>query len=113
MWHVKPVKIKSLGDIAIDHDIPISQVLIDKKKQLPTLSKISEIYRELSQDYGLKVSAKEVNNFCKKFDSDQTKGQKYLESKCGTIFPQKEMDLIGKCKLVLMSKDENSLKSDN
>lgn len=112
LWHVKPVKIKSLGDIAIDHDIPISQVLIDKKKQLPTLSKISEIYRELSQYYGLKVSAKEVNKFCGKIENDECGKDKLLKAAANQEFPQ-EMNLIGKCKLVLMSKDENSQKSDS
>jgi hypothetical protein len=112
LWHVKPVKKKSLGDIAIDHDIPISQVLIDKKKQLPTLSKISEIYRELSQDYGLKVSAKEVNKFCGKIENDECGKDKLLKAAANQEFPQ-EMNLIGKCKLVLMSKDENSQKSDS
>ena len=107
LWHVKPVKIKSLGDIAIDHDIPISQVLIDKKNQLKTLLKISEEYCRLSQEYGLNVSAKEVNNFCKNFSS---KGGKI---KGVNNFPKDDMDLIGKCKLVLMGKDENSQKSDS
>jgi hypothetical protein len=108
LWHVKPVKIKRLGDIAIDHDIPISQVLIDKERQLKDLSKISERYRSLSQIYGLPVTAKEVNNFCKKYkkyNGDQT--MKNIG------FPKEDMDLIGKCKLVLMSKDENSQKSDS
>ena len=112
LWHIKPVKIKSLGDIAIDHDIPISQVLIDKEKQLPNLSKMSDVYRTLSQKYGLKVSAKEVNKFCKNFGSDKI-GQQYLYSKCGTNFPKNDMNLIGKCKLVLMGKNENSQKSDS
>lgn len=112
LWHVKPVKIKSLGDIAIDHDIPISQVLIDKGKKLNTLLAMSDVYRTLSQKYRLKVSAKEVNKFCKNFGSDKS-GKQYLYSKCGTKFPQNDLDLIGKCKLVLMSKDENSQKSDS
>ena len=112
LWHVKPVKIKSLGDIAIDHDIPISQVLIDLNKKLKTLPTMSDVYRTLSQKYGLKVSAKEVNKFCKNFGSDKI-GQQSLYSNCGTIFPQNDMNLIGKCKLVLMSKDENSQKSDS
>jgi hypothetical protein len=112
MWHVKPVKIKNIGDIAIDHDVPISQVLIDKKNQLPILLSMSDVYRVLSHNYGLKVSAKEVNKFCKMFDSD-VQGKTTLYNQCGNKFPQKEMNLIGKCKLVLMGKDENSKKSDN
>ena len=105
LWHVKPVNIKRLGDIAIDHDIPISQVLIDKERQLKDLSEISERYRSLSQEYGLPVTAKEVNNFCKKYNGDQT--MKNIG------FPKDDMALIGKCKLVLMGKDENSQKSDS
>ena len=112
LWHVKPVKIKSLGDIAIDHDIPISQVLIDNRKKLKTLLSMSVVYRTLSQKYGLKVSAKEVNKFCMNYGSDVL-GQQYLYSMCGTKFPPNDMKLIGKCKLVLMSKDENSQKSDS
>ena len=112
LWHVKPVKIKKIGDLAIDHDVPISQVLIDKKNQLPFLLSLSDVYRALSHNYGLKVSAKEVNKFCKKFDSD-VQGKATLYNQCGNNYPQKEMNLIGKCKLVLMGKDENSKKSDS
>jgi hypothetical protein len=73
---------------------------------------MSDVYRTLSQKYGLKVSAKEVNKFCMNYGSDVL-GQQYLYSMCGTNFPPNDMDLIGKCKLVLMSKDENSQKSDS
>lgn len=109
MWHVKPVKIKSIGDIVIDHDIPISQVLIDKKKILSKLLVISNSYRSLSCKYGLKVSAKEVNKFCKALDRDG----KSKAGLCVVGYPQNDMNLVGKCKLVLMEKDENSKKSDN
>ena len=105
-WHVKPVKIKRLGDIAIDHDIPISLVLKEKERKLSTLMTMSDVYRTLSYEYGLKVSAKEVNNFCSKIGDDELNKQ-FKE------YPKNDLELIGNCKLVLMSKDENSQKSDS
>ena len=105
-WHVKPVKIKRLGDIAIDHDIPISLVLKENERKLSTLLTMSDVYRTLSYEYGLKVSAKEVNNFCSKIGDDELNKQ-FKE------YPEKDLELIGNCKLVLMSKDENSQKSDS
>jgi len=105
-WHVKPVKIKRLGDIAIDHDIPISLVLKEKERKLSTLLTMSDVYRTLSYEYGLKVSAKEVNNFCSKIGDDELNKQ-FKE------YPKNDLELIGNCKLVLMSKDENSQKSDS
>lgn len=106
LWHVKPVKIKRLGDIAIDHDIPISLVLKEKERKLSTLLTMSDVYRTLSYEYGLKVSAKEVNNFCSKIGDDELNKQ-FKE------YPKEDLELIGNCKLVLMSKDENSQKSDS
>ena len=111
LWHVKPVNIRRLGDIAIDHDIPISLVLKEKERKLSTLLTMSDVYRTLSYEYGLKVSANEVNNFSKNFFKKG--GSQILISKGVKVFPKEEMDMIGKCKLVLMSKDENSQKSDS
>jgi hypothetical protein len=67
---------------------------------------MSDVYRTLSYEYGLKVSAKEVNNFCSKIGDDELNKQ-FKE------YPEKDLELIGNCKLVLMSKDENSQKSDS
>ena len=110
LWHVKPVKIKRLGDIAIDHDIPISLVLKEKERKLSTLLKMSDVYRTLSYMYELKVSANEVNNFCKKIDED---GRNRLLNAVNQKWLAEDLKLIGKYKLVLMSKDENSQKSDS
>jgi hypothetical protein len=110
LWHVKPVKIKRLGDIAIDHDIPISLVLKEKERKLSTLLTMSDVYRTLSYKYELKVSANEVNNFCKKIDED---GRNRLLNAVNLKLLAEDLKLIGKYKLVLMSKDENSQKSDS
>jgi hypothetical protein len=110
LWHVKPVKIKRLGDIAIDHDIPISLVLKEKERKLSTLLTMSDVYRTLSYKYELKVSANEVNNFCKKIDED---GRNRLLNAVNQKLLAEDLKLIGKYKLVLMSKDENSQKSDS
>ena len=84
-------------------------MLIDKKEKLLKLLEISDLYRRLSVKYGLKVSAKDVNKFCMALDRD---GKSKAEL-CKVGYPQKDMDLVGKCKLVLMEKDENRKKSNN
>lgn len=107
LWHIKPAIIKSLGDIAIDHDIPISLVLNEKKKKLTVLKIISNLYRDISANYNLSVAAANANKFCSKL----TSGDKKTILSSG--YPRSDMDEIGKCKLVLMGKEENSLKSDS
>ena len=112
LWHVQPMKITTIGDIAIDHDVPISQVLIDNEKQLKLLKKLSDEYRIISGQLGLKVTAKEVNSFCKNIQNG-SKEETQLLLCCNNKFPKADMDIIGKCRLVLMGKKENSMKSDN
>ena len=111
LWHVKQMKIKTLSDIAIDHDIPISLILKENEKDLKKLKRLSDKYKKLSAQYGLKVSAKEVNKFCKKIKENSIK--EVLKKTCNGNFPIGDMEIIGKCKLVLMAKDENTMKSDS
>ena len=105
------MKIKTLSDIAIDHDIPISLILKENEKDLKKLKRLSDKYKKLSAQYGLKVSAKEVNKFCKKIKENSIK--EVLKKTCNGNFPIGDMEIIGKCKLVLMAKDENTMKSDS
>lgn len=107
LWHIKPVKIKALGDIAIDHDIPISLVLKEKKKKLTELKKISKAYCDISATNNLSVTAANANKFCSKLNASNVCTFR------GIGYPQADMSEIGKCKLVLMEKVENSMKSDS
>ncbi len=110
MWHVKDVKIKRIGDLAIDHDIPISLYLKANVKKLTLLRILSDEYRRISGNYNLKVSATNANAFIKKLSQNDISD---LKKVCNNLFPSKDMKIIGNCKLVLMSKEENSIKSDN
>jgi hypothetical protein len=85
-------------------------VLKEKERKLLTLLTMSDVYRTLSYKYELKVSANEVNNFCKKIDED---GRNRLLNAVNQKLLAEDLKLIGKYKLVLMSKDENSQKSDS
>lgn len=107
LWHVKPVKARAIGDITIDHDIPISQVLIDNKSRFKQLKGISNLYRNISGINGLNVSAKLANEFCSRL----TPAQITLFNSIG--FPTTDMKIIGNYKLVLMGRNENILKSNN
>lgn len=111
LWHVKQMKIKTLSDIAIDHDIPISLILKENENKLKNLTGLSDTYKKLSAQYGLKVSAKEVNKFCKKIKENSK--EEVLKNTCGGDFPEDDMKIIGDSKLVLMAKDENTMKSDS
>ena len=106
LWHIKPVRIKALGDIAIDHDIPISLVLREKKNKLNMLKKISKAYCVISAASNISVTAANANKFCSKLGKNDS-----VFLKIG--YPANDMSEIGKCKLFLMEKGENSMKSDS
>lgn len=110
LWHIKPIKMKTLGDIAIDHDIPISLVLKEKEKQLTSLKKLSDKYRDMSIRHNVKVSSDGLNSLYSLIDTIE---ENQLKQCCEGSFPHEDMKIIGKCKLVLMGKDENSIKSDS
>lgn len=109
-WHIKPIKAKSLGEIVIDHDIPISQILIDKKNQLKLLKSLSEKYSEISRNYKLSLSSKNVNKFLDLLNGTDIEE---LRESCSKLFPEKDMSIIGRSKLVLMGSKENGKKSDS
>ena len=111
LWHVRPLKVKILGDIAIDHDVPISLLLNEKAKQLNALYELSEKYRVLSSKWNLGVSAKYVNAFPGELKKDPSL-QEEVSNLCHNCFDN-DMRIIAKCKLVLMGKTENGMKSDN
>jgi hypothetical protein len=106
------MKINTLSDIAIDRDIPISLILKENKEDLKNLKRLSDKYKELSAQYGLKVSAKEVKKFYKKI-KENSKVDELKNTCCNGNFPIGDMKIIGDSKLVLMAKDENTMKSDS
>lgn len=107
LWHVKKMKARSIGDIAIDHDVPISLVLAQNGKSLKSLKQISDLYREISARFGLPVTSKNARVF-----NSALKPQD--ESRFKIIgFPFNDLEKIRKEKLVLMSSRENCIKSDS
>ena len=96
IWHVRPMVVAHLGEIAIDHDIPIALILEEKEKQLRGLENLS-------------VSQKNANNFSKLYSEDF---QNEAANK-NVDFPSNDMNILKRCKLVLMQGDENGKKSDN
>lgn len=109
IWHVKPMTVAHLGEIAIDHDIPIALILEEKEKQLKQLEQITVIYKQISNMNGLTVSQKNANEFSSKYSTDFSR-----EAQAQNVgFPKGDMTTLSKCKLVLMQGDENGRKSDN
>ena len=109
IWHVRPMVVAHLGEIAIDHDIPIALILEEKEKQLLGLEKITNIYKSISERNNLSVSQKNANNFSKLYSQD-FQNEAANEN---VDFPSDDMDILKRCKLVLMQGDENGKKSDN
>lgn len=109
IWHVKPMVVAHLGEIAIDHDIPIALILEEKQTQLAGLAKITNIYKGISANHNLSVSQKNANNFSKSYSEEF----KTTASANNVKFPTKDMNILSRCKLVLMQGDENGKKSDN
>ena len=107
LWHVKKLKTNFLGGIVIDHDVPISLVLVEKSRFLEKLKMISDLYRSISKNHGLKVTAKNARDFPKCLTDNERNQLKDIK------FPYDDLAIIGKCKLVLMGGQENSIKSDN
>lgn len=109
IWHVRPMVVAHLGEIAIDHDIPIALILEEKEKQLLGLEKITNIYKSISERNNLSVSQKNANKFSKLYSQDFQNEA----AKDDVQFPFKDMEILSRCKLVLMQGDENGKKSDN
>ena len=109
IWHVRPMVVAHLGEIAIDHDIPIALILEEKEKQLHGLEQITGIYKSISERNNLSVSQKNANNFSKLYSQDFQNEA----AKDDVQFPFKDMEILSRCKLVLMQGDENGKKSDN
>lgn len=109
IWHVRPMVVAHLGEIAIDHDIPIALILEEKEKQLRGLADITGIYKSISERHNLSVSQKNANNFSKLYSKDF---QNEAANK-KVNYPSEDMDILKRCKLVLMQGDENGKKSDN
>lgn len=109
IWHVRPMVVAHLGEIAIDHDIPIALILEEKEKQLRGLENITNIYKSISERNNLSVSQKNANNFSKLYSEDF---QNEAANK-NVDFPSNDMNILKRCKLVLMQGDENGKKSDN
>lgn len=107
IWHVRPMVVAHLGEIAIDHDIPIALIL--EEKQLRGLENITNIYKSISKRNNLSVSQKNANNFSKLYSQDF---QNEAANK-NVDFPSNDMEILSRCKLVLMQGDENGKKSDN
>lgn len=107
LWHVKKMIVSSIGDVVIDHDVPISLVLTQKGKSLKNMKSISDLYRQISATLGLSVTSKNARDFNSKLSaSDET-------DFINIGFPSKDLSIIGKEKLVLMSSRENNIKSDS
>lgn len=109
IWHVRPMVVAHLGEIAIDHDIPIALVLEENENRLKGLAKITNIYKCISERNNLSVSPKNAKNFSK-LHSTEFKEEATKEN---VGFPSEDMTFLSQCKLVLMQGDENGKKSDN
>ena len=92
-----------------ERQLQIRQILEEKEKQLRGFAHITRIYKSISERHNLSFSQKNANNFSKLYSEDF---QNEAANK-NVDFPSNDMNILKRCKLVLMQGDENGKKSDN
>ena len=78
--------------------------------EMKLLKSLSEKYSEISRNYKLSLSSKNVNKFLDLLNGTDIEE---LRESCSKLFPEKDMSIIGRSKLVLMGSKENGKKSDS